>query len=802
MQPPPSSFRSSFPVHPRRPRTSSRASKSKPASLTRLLAGAAAIAASKAWVVDDPSGSSGGAGWLVLSYWAGRVVGEMQDARRDRKGKRKEESTGPAWSLQHAGAATVLGTQSIAFFTTLQAFGPLGSGVIAVTGGLLGSSRLRDKQTVVAVIPALLGCAACVLAHGIPPRTGAVFSALILLLSTAVIGGPLAGVLDNRSRKVRSGSAGPPRKHLIALSGGVALALSFALWLMPHFLGPFFAAALARYVPLPFTAGSSSRPAARLGTSRDVILLLCMIAALQVFAFPPFPSSLDLLLVLPLVMASVLLHPSLAVASISGEESLSRTISQTLITTTASPRWSIIPLLPAHWRPHLQTILNTPASRQIFYFLLLNLAYMGVQMGYGVLTNSLGLISDAIHMLFDCLGIGVGLWASVAATWKPDGQYTFGYSRVETLSGFANGCFLILISIFIMFEAIQRVMDPPEMDTHQLLTVSVVGLLINLFGIIPVHEKKEDHRHTNGVRHNRADSEGHTSAMTARPDLDAGRRRVSAGVPEPSTIRPITTIIRTPMTIMRVLDTRMGMPTTITIMVIMDMRKIMLGHTRMATHTFTRKHPRMTTRTSTITITITITVSSTAMIIVIIMTTLMTTCMNMSLTTTTDTLGSVGVIISTILIKWTGWTGFDPIASLFIAVMIAASVIPLVIDSGRVLVLDVGAETESDIRRALAALATVEGLSHYGAPRFWPRCEGELVGSIHIQLAPSRSNHDPTRFSTPAPYKGQAIYTNSDKVVARVDKLLKSRIRGLTELVIQIEGSEEKAFCSCMTGGG
>lgn len=45
----------------------------------------------------------------------------------------------------------------------------------------------------------------------------------------------------------------------------------------------------------------------------------------------------------------------------------------------------------------------------------------------------------AIHMLFDCLGLAVGLWASVAATWKPDGRYTYGYSRVETLSGFANG---------------------------------------------------------------------------------------------------------------------------------------------------------------------------------------------------------------------------------------------------------------------------------------------------------------------------------------------------------------------------
>lgn len=53
-----------------------------------------------------------------------------------------------------------------------------------------------------------------------------------------------------------------------------------------------------------------------------------------------------------------------------------------------------------------------------------------------------------------------------------------------------------------------------------------------------------------------------------------------------------------------------------------------------------------------------------------------------------DTLGSVGVIVSTILIQFYGWTGFDPIASLFIAILIAASVIPLVIDTGRVLLLD------------------------------------------------------------------------------------------------------------------
>jgi solute carrier family 30 (zinc transporter), member 5/7 len=61
----------------------------------------------------------------------------------------------------------------------------------------------------------------------------------------------------------------------------------------------------------------------------------------------------------------------------------------------------------------------------------------------------------------------------------------------------------------------------------------------------------------------------------------------------------------------------------------------------------------------------------------------------------------VGVIISTILIRFDGWTGFDPIASLFIAVLIAASVVPLVIDTGRVLALDVsekGATIESALK--------------------------------------------------------------------------------------------------------
>lgn len=83
------------------------------------------------------------------------------------------------------------------------------------------------------------------------------------------------------------------------------------------------------------------------------------------------------------------------------------------------------------------------------------------------------------------------------------------------------------------------------------------------------------------------------------------------------------------------------------------------------------------------------------------------------LTYTQDTLGSVGVILSTILIDAYEWTGFDPIASLFIAVLIAGSVAPLVLDTGRVLALDVGREKAKDVSGALGEV----GVSYFDVLR-------------------------------------------------------------------------------------
>lgn len=147
-----------------------------------------------------------------------------------------------------------------------------------------------------------------------------------------------------------------------------------------------------------------------------------------------------------------------------------------------------------------------------------------------------------------------------------------------------------------------------------------------------------------------------------------------------------------------------------------------------------------------------------------------------------DTLGSVGVIISTLLIQFYGWTGFDPIASLFIAILIAASVVPLVLDTGKILALDL-ANRDTDIQDALLQLQSIEGLASYTEPRFWPKDSSTIIGSIHIQLAASASSFDPH-----GPHSSQrTIYTRLDRVVDRVDALLRQKIPGLEELTIQVE---------------
>ncbi len=103
------------------------------------------------------------------------------------------------------------------------------------------------------------------------------------------------------------------------------------------------------------------------------------------------------------------------------------------------------------------------------FFLFAPQAFTFVELIYGVWTNSLGLISDGFHMLFDCTALLFGLYASLMSRWKPTRLYSYGYGRVEVLSGFVNGLFLVVIACFVLTESMERLLDPPNVSTERLL---------------------------------------------------------------------------------------------------------------------------------------------------------------------------------------------------------------------------------------------------------------------------------------------------------------------------------------------
>lgn len=83
-------------------------------------------------------------------------------------------------------------------------------------------------------------------------------------------------------------------------------------------------------------------------------------------------------------------------------------------------------------------IMESRDSRRIFTFLVINTIFMFVEFLYGFLTNSLGLISDACHMLFDCVALAIGLYASYISKVPANDRFTFGYGRAKTVSGFIS----------------------------------------------------------------------------------------------------------------------------------------------------------------------------------------------------------------------------------------------------------------------------------------------------------------------------------------------------------------------------
>lgn len=156
-----------------------------------------------------------------------------------------------------------------------------------------------------------------------------------------------------------------------------------------------------------------------------------------------------------------------------------------------------------------------------------------------------------------------------------------------------------------------------------------------------------------------------------------------------------------------------------------------------------------------------------------------------------DTLGSVAVVISTLLIHFYSWPGFDPLASCLIAILIFASAIPLVLSSAKTLLLTIPADTEYTLRETLIGVSALRGVSSYRVPKFW---------------LDDREHPDPTGSGDQAPSGDARVLGVMHVVVARAADMEEVRQRVVdflrarnVDAVVQVE-REGEARCWCAAG--
>ncbi len=383
----------------------------------------------------------------------------------------------------------------------------------------------------------------------------------------------------------------------------------------------------------------------------------------------------------------------------------------------------------------LHGILADSDSRRIFYFMILNLCFMVVQSTYGVLTGSLGLISDSIHMFFDCVALLVGVCAAVMSKWPPSLKFPYCYGKVDTIAGLGNGIFLMLISVEIIYEAIERLFTGADVSrTTELLLVSTLGLFVNLVGIFAFHGLHDHgHDHGHGDSHVSHDHDHDHDHKHTHSHTDSDTPLTASASP-------------------------------------MKGKKAASGHHHGSENM-----------------------------------------QGIYLHIMADALGSLAVVGSTLLVRWTGWSGWDPLASCLIAILIFASTIPLVTTTTKTLLLSLNSDIEYNLRGILSGVAELRGVVGYTVPKFWlediKKEPGHHHGHSHghghhhhghsHKDSDSKCGHgdeDPTVVGVIHVIASQTA--DLDDVRERVGMYLRSR---KMDVVVQLEREGEH---KCWCGGG
>ena len=135
---------------------------------------------------------------------------------------------------------------------------------------------------------------------------------------------------------------------------------------------------------------------------------------------------------------------------------------------------------PSHGGHHGHNHGFATGTRAFAVATLINLAYTALEAGYGFYTDSLALLSDALHNFGDVLGLALAWGAAAMAKRAPTGRHTYGWRRATLLSPLGNALLLVGFSGALGWEAVRRFADPPQIPALPVIVIASIGIAVNL----------------------------------------------------------------------------------------------------------------------------------------------------------------------------------------------------------------------------------------------------------------------------------------------------------------------------------
>ena len=118
-------------------------------------------------------------------------------------------------------------------------------------------------------------------------------------------------------------------------------------------------------------------------------------------------------------------------------------------------------------------------EKNILIAFLLNMSFSLFELIGGFFTNSVAIISDAIHDFGDSISIGISYFLEKKSKKKPDNTYTFGYARYSILGAFITNTVLTIGSVLVIINAIKRIINPIDLNYNGMIIFAIFGVIIN-----------------------------------------------------------------------------------------------------------------------------------------------------------------------------------------------------------------------------------------------------------------------------------------------------------------------------------